>query len=181
MKLVKGAMMPDFVYASPYSEGEKHFADFANGKKTYVVFLRYYGCTVCRLDLHIYGQRMAEFAEKGAQLMVVLQSDPNLVATEAPAGTFPFEIACDPSQNVYKQFEIEPAKSMLKLIGGGLMQSVKKMKAAKQFGFEHGEYEGNEQQLPAMVLVNEKGEIEFSHYAKHLTDLPGVDEMLAKL
>ncbi len=181
MKLVKGAQMPDFVYASPYSEGEKHFAEYANGKKTFVVFLRYYGCTVCRLDLHIYAQRMAEFAAKNTQLMVVLQSDPALVNTEAPQGTFPFEIACDPAQNVYKQFEIEPAKSMLKLIGGGLFSALKKMKAAKSFGFEHGEYEGNEQQLPAMVLVDEKGDISFSHYAKNLADMPGVDEMLALL
>ncbi len=181
MKLTKDIKMPDFVYASPYSEGEKHFADFANGKKTYVVFLRYYGCTVCRLDLHIYGQRMKEFADKDTQLMVVLQSDPDLVNSEAPQGTFPFEIACDPQQNVYKQFEIEPAKSMAKLIGGGLFKAVKKMNAAKKFGFEHGEYEGNEQQLPAMVLVDENGDIIFSHYAKNLADMPSVDEMLAKI
>lgn len=181
MKLVTGKTMPDFNYLSPYAEGEKKFSDYAQGKKTFVVFLRYYGCTVCRLDLHIYAQRMAEFTAKGAQLMVVLQSDPNLVKEEAPLGTFPYEIACDPTQAVYKQFEIEPAKSMLKLIGGGLVSAVKKMNAAKKFGFEHGEYEGNEQQLPAMVLVDENGIITFSHYAKNLVDLPGVDEMLAKL
>ena len=181
MKLVKGKSMPDFSYLSPYSEGEKKFSEYAQGKKTFVVFLRYYGCTVCRLDLHIYAQRMAEFAAKGAQLMVVLQSDPNLVKEEAPLGTFPYEIACDPSQAVYKQFEIEPAKNMLSLIGGGLVSAVKKMNAAKKFGFAHGEYEGNEQQLPAMVLVDENGTITFSHYAKNLVDLPGVDEMLAKL
>ena len=181
MKLVKGAKMPEFTYLSPYSDGEKKFSDFAEGKKTYVVFLRYYGCTVCRLDLHVYAQRMKEFADKGAQLMVVLQSDPALVKDEAPLGTFPFEIACDPAQDVYKKFEIEPAKSMLAMIGGGLFKAVKKMNAAKKFGFEHGEYEGNEQQLPAMVLVNENGTIAFSHYAKNLVDMPDVDEMLSKL
>jgi len=181
MKLVKGAMMPDFTYLSPYAEGEKKFSEYAQGKKTYVVFLRYFGCTVCRLDLHIYAQRMKEFADKDTQLMVVLQSDPNLVKEEAPLGTFPYEIACDPSQAVYKQFEIEPAKSMAKLIGGGLFKAIKKMNAAKKFGFTHGEYEGNEQQLPAMVLVDETGKIVFSHYAANLADLPGVDEMLAKL
>ena len=181
MKLVKGIKMPDFTYLSPYAEGPQSFETFAEGKKTYVVFLRYYGCTVCRLDLHIYAQRMAEFAAKDAQLMVVLQSDPNIVKGEAPEGTFPYEIACDPTQAVYKKFEIEPAASMGKLIGGGLFKALKKMKAAKKFGFEHGEYEGNEQQLPAMVLVDENGTITFSHYAKNLVDLPGVDEMLAKL
>lgn len=181
MKLTKGAAMPDFTYLSPYSEGEKKFSEYAQGKKTYVVFLRYYGCTVCRLDLHIYAQRMKEFREKDAQLMVVLQSDPDLVKNEAPSGTFPYEIACDPSQSVYKQFEIEPAKSMAALIGGGLFKSLKKMNSAKKFGFEHGEYEGNEQQLPAVVLVEADGTISYAHYAKNLSDMPTVDEMLNKL
>ena len=181
MKLNKGIKMPDFQYLSPYTEGPQSFSEYANGKKTFVVFLRYYGCTVCRLDLHIFAQRMAEFTEKDAQLMVVLQSDPNLVKEEAPQGTFPYELACDPAQEVYKKFDIEPAKSMGKLIGGGLFKALKKMKVAKQFGFEHGEYEGNEQQLPAMVLVDENGIVTFSHYAKNLVDMPSVDEMLAKL
>ncbi|MBQ3587130.1 MAG: AhpC/TSA family protein [Oscillospiraceae bacterium] len=181
MKLTKGLQMPDFTYLSPYAEGEKTFADYAGGKKTFVVFLRYYGCTVCRLDLHIYAQRMKEFADRDCQLMVVLQSDPALVKNEAPLGTFPFEIACDPSQAVYRQFEIEPAKNMAALIGGGLFKAVKKMNAAKKFGFTHGEYEGNEQQLPAMVLVDENGTIAFSHYAKNMTDMPSADEMLAML
>ena len=107
MKLNKGVKMPDFQYLSPYAEGPQSFAEYANGKKTFVVFLRYYGCTVCRLDLHIFAQRMAEFTQKGAQLMVVLQSDPNLVKEEAPLGTFPYELACDPSQDVYKKFDID--------------------------------------------------------------------------
>ena len=181
MKLIKGAKMPDFSYLSPYAEGEQSFAEYAQGKKTFVVFLRYFGCTVCRLDLHIFAQRMKEFQAKDCQLMVVLQSDPDLVKDEAPAGTFPYEIACNPSQSVYKQFEIEPAKSMAALIGGGLFSAVKKMSVAKKFGFSHGEYEGNEQQLPAMVLVDENGTIAFSHYAKNMTDMPSVDAMLAML
>ena len=181
MKLIKGAPMPDFTYLSPYSEGEKSFTEYAQGKKTFVVFLRYFGCTVCRLDLHIYAQRMAEFAAKDCSLMVVLQSDPDLVKEEAPLGTFPYEIACDPSQAVYKKFEIEPAKSMAALIGGGLFKAVKKMNAAKKFGFSHGEYEGNEQQLPAVVLVDENGTVAYSHYAKNMTDMPTADEMLAML
>ena len=180
MKLVKGTKMPDFTYLSPYAEGEKSFAEFAQGKKTYVVFLRYYGCTVCRLDLHIYAQRMAEFAAKDCNLMVVLQSDPNLVKEEAPLGTFPFEVACDPSQAVYKKFDIEPAKSMLALIGGGLFKALKKMKSAKAFGFEHGEYEGNEQQLPAFFAVDGEMNVLEAHYARNLGDMPMANEVLAK-
>ena len=179
MKLEKGVKIPDFEYRSPYREGRQNFEAFAGGKKTFLVFLRYYGCTVCRLDLHIYGQRFKEFEDKGVNLGVVLQSDPALVANEAPEGTFPFEVMCDPSQGLYEKFEIKPAKSMLALVGGGLPKALKKMKAAKQFGFTHGEYEGNEQQLPAMFLIDGDGTVLYSHYAKSLADLPDVDRMLA--
>lgn len=181
MKMTSGRQMPDFKYLSPYKEGEQSFADFARGKKTYVVFLRYYGCTVCRLDLHIYAQRFKEFSDKGVQLAVVLQSDPALVKSEAPEGTFPFEIMCDPSMDVYKQLEILPAKSKLALAGGGFLKTVKKMNAAKSFGFEHGRYEGDELQLPAVALISREGVIEYAHYAKNLSDMPTAEEMLAKL
>ena len=181
MKLVQGKVMPNFTYLDPYKEGEQNFADFANGKKTYVVFLRYFGCTVCRLDLHVYAERMKEFADKNTQLMVVLQSDPKTVSEEAPEGTFPFVIACDPSQAVYKEFEIEAAKSKGALVGTGVFKALKKKKAAEKFGFQHGKYEGNEEQLPAVVLVDENGKIAFSHYAKNIVDMPSVDDMLAKL
>lgn len=181
MKLEKGLSMPDFSYLNPYKCEEQKFSEFAKGKKTYVVFLRYFGCTVCRLDLHIYAERIKEFTDKNAQLMVVLQSNPKIVADEAPEGTFPFEIACDPTQSIYKEFEIEPAKNKLALVGSSPFAAMKKMKAAKKFGFQHGEYEGNEEQLPAVVLVDENGNITYSHYAKNLVDIPSVDEMIAKL
>lgn len=181
MRLAAGMKMPDFEYLSPYRDGVQKLYSYRGAHRTYLVFLRYFGCTVCRLDLHIYANRMKEFEEKGARLMVVLQSDPSLVKEEAPLGTFPFEIACDPSQALYKQFDIAPAKSKLALAGGGIFRLLKKMKAAKSFGFEHGTYEGDEQQLPAIFLLDDSGVITYSHYAKNLADMPSVDEMLAKL
>ncbi len=178
MKLLQNQTMPDFEFLNPYKEGTQNLYSYLNGKKTAILFLRYIGCTVCRLDMHIYTQRYREFLEKDAQLIVVLQSNPNIVADEAPEGTFPFLVACDEEMKVYKEFEIEPAKNMLSLIGGGFFSTVKKMKAAKKFGITHGEYEGVEEQLPALFIVDENKNITFSHYAKNLTDMPSFDEML---
>ncbi len=181
MKLKEGRVVPDFNYPDPYGEGEKNFYDFAGDGKTFLVFLRYYGCTVCRLDLHVYGQRYREFLDKGAKIAVVLQSDPDLVAREAPRGTFPFEIICNPGQELYRQFEVEPAKNKLSLVGSNPFKALEKMRAAKKFGFEHGEYEGNEQQLPALFLLNGDKKVLYGHYAAGIADMPSVDEMLAKL
>ncbi len=173
-----GEKLRDFKYLSPYSEGEKSALEYLNGKKAFVVFLRYYGCTVCRVDMHNFTKSFPRFREKGIDLCIVLQSDPAVVREEAPEGTFPFEIMCDPGQDVYRQFEIKPAKSKLGMVAGNLSGRLKKMKEAKSLGFEHGKYEGNEQQLPAIILVDESGTIIYSHYAKNLADMPSVDEML---
>ena len=45
-------------------------------------------------------------------------------------------------------------------------------------GFSHGDYEGNEQQLPAMFIVDEDRTINYVHYAKNIMDMPTVDEVL---
>lgn len=42
-------------------------------------------------------------------------------------------------------------------------------------------YEGNEEQLPAVVIVDENGVIKYSHYAKNIVDMPTVDEMVNML
>ena len=49
---------------------------------------------------------------------------------------------------------------------------------AAALGFSHGDYEGNEQQLPAMFIVEEDGTVSFAHYAKGIMDMPTVDELL---
>jgi hypothetical protein len=59
-----------------------------------------------------------------------------------------------------------------------LQAKIEKVKAA---GFVHGKYEGDENQLPAMVIVEPDGVISYAHYAKNSLDMPTVDEALAKL
>lgn len=58
--------------------------------------MRYYGCTSCRLDLHVYAQRIEEFKAKGAELMVVLQSSPETVAEEAERDFSHLKLPADP-------------------------------------------------------------------------------------
>jgi peroxiredoxin len=181
MKLIEGEKLPEFSYRSPYDEEEHNIYELLGKGKFFIVFLRYYGCTVCRVDMHHYTEKYEEFAKKGRGLAVVLQSDPKVVAKEAPKGTFPFEVLCDPQEEIYKKFEIVPAKSKFALVSKNIFGAKKKMDEAKKLGYVHGEYEGEELQLPAMVLVDKDGKILYSHYAKHLTDLLTPEEMLEKI
>ena len=72
-------------------------------------------------------------------------------------------------QQLFQQFEVIPAKSMLGMLS---LKVFSKMKRAKEAGLTHGKYEGEEKQLPAAFLLSNKGEVIFAHYARNLTDLP---------
>ena len=69
--------------------------------------------------------------------------------------------------------------------GRGIIAALDKLKEkggkAREAGFVHGDYEGNELQLPAMFIVNEDGVVEYANYARNIVDLPTVDEVLAML
>ena len=56
----------------------------------------------------------------------------------------------------------------------------KRSKAAER-GLVHGEYEGEELQLPGMFLLDKEMNVLHAHRAKTLTDMPDVDAMLAMI
>jgi len=134
-------------------------------------FMRYAGCTVCRVDLHELKERIGEFEAAGARVVVVLQSVPERAA-EVEAS---FEIVCDPEGALYRKYDILPAKNKLGILSAALPGKLKK---AKKLGLEHGAYEGDEQQLPALFVLTPDGTVKYARYANNLTDLPELDEML---
>ena len=56
-----------------------------------------------------------------------------------------------------------------------------RIKKAGKLGFEHGDYEGDEMQLPALFLLDQDKTVTYAHYAKSLSDMPEVSEMIALL
>ncbi len=176
MRLKKGDLFPSFTYINQNREVcniEDIYVKFDN---TVVLFLRYYGCSVCQLDLLEYKDRYNELKSKNAEVVIVLQSTPE--SLDKQAGEFPYQIICDSEMELYKKFEIKPAKSTFGMLSLKLFSRLKKVKA---LGLEHGDYEGDEKQLPAMFIINRQGDVAFSKYAKSLTDYPTFDELLEKI
>ena len=118
-----------------------------------------------------------KFAQKQINLKVVLQSDPVKLKEKLEENPLPYQIICDPKCDFYKEFEIKPAKSMLKLAGG--LKTVSKISRAKKRGLEHGEYEGDELQLPALFIIDESGTIVYAKYARNLGDFPSAEDIAA--
>lgn len=70
---------------------------------------------------------------------------------------------------------IKVAESLEGLKAGNIAE---KVADAKSMGLSHGEYEGNELQLPAMFIVDGNNKVIYSHYAKDGADIPRAKEVL---
>lgn len=174
-KLTTGQVMPDFSFDTPF-EQDRTLAETAARVtgKTALVFLRYYGCTLCQYDIHQYAQSYGELTKNGGQLLVVLQSDPAALARQITPESLPFEIICDPEQALYHRFEIAPAPSQAKMVSPKTVLKLAKVTAA---GFKHGDYEGDELQLPAAFVVDRGLKLEYVRYGKTVDDVPSSKEL----
>lgn len=177
-KLSVGEKMPQFTYDTPFAAGVSltKTAGRINGK-TALVFLRYYGCTLCQYDIHQFAVRYNSIRTAGGQILVVLQSDPVKLADQLQPQDLPFDIICDPEHKLYREFGIEPAVSMAKMADA---KTIAKIAKAKAGGFKHGEYEGEELQLPAVFVMEPDLTLTFVHYGEAAGDIPEAEE-LAKL
>lgn len=173
----KGDTFPLFTFDTAFQTGLSSH-EVLKGKTVFWV-LRYIGCTVCRYDVHKIAERYPEFTAQNAQVFVIMQSDrrhvqDNLSATDT---VLPFEIITDPEQKIYDLLSVPAAASKEELAADAVRLTEKRNQAIAH-GFSHGDYEGNELQLPAMFVVGENAEILYARYASDITDLPDVDELL---
>ena len=115
-RLAVGEKMLDFTAAGAFGPEEALSSRVGKGK-TAIVFLRYYGCTLCQYDIHTYAEHYQEIVGDTGKLFVVLQSTPESIKKQMTRETLPFEIICDPEGKLYKEFEINPAKDKEELGG----------------------------------------------------------------
>lgn len=176
-KLNTGDLFPDFEVIET-EKGETTIHEIMNGRKTMFIFLRYIGCTVCRYDVHQLMLNYSRFHDLNVEVCVIMQSERETVKNDLKDILLPFPLICDPQQSLYKELEINPASSMQELVGedGAALQT--KAQNAKNAGFTHGIYEGNEQQLPAFFYVDENRNVLHAHYGRTIMDMPDVEAML---
>lgn len=174
-KLIEGGKLPEFTYDTPFAQGcgIAQTAQRVTGK-TALVFLRYYGCTLCQYDIHQFAAQHDKIAATGGQMLVVLQSDPAKLAGQMAQGDLPFDIICDPEQKLYQDFEIPAAPSMAKMAD---LKTIGKIAKATAGGFKHGDYEGEELQLPATFVMGPDLTLSYVHYAKAAGDVPTPEEL----
>lgn len=174
MKLEVGSKMPDFTVDTVFDRSMS-LKGIVGEKKTALLFLRYAGCTLCRFDMMVLKDEYEKILKTGGKVLVVLQSNPDKLSKEIDRDSYPYDIICDPNQELYKQLEIKTASSEAQMIGPGSMEKLMKV---QESGLTHGDYEGNEMQLPAAFVVDNDLTVIYEHYASNITDMPSVYELI---
>lgn len=170
----KNEFIENFKYDTAYETRKDYFKSKGN-KIGVLAFLRYYGCTICQLDIMEFNKLSEKFEEIGTDIKIVLQSTPEIIKEADKEIKLKFEIICDPKQELYEKFEIKGAESLEALKSGKIIEKVTE---AKNRGLSHGEYEGNELQLPAVFIIDENNKVIYSHYAEDGADIPRAREIL---
>ncbi len=173
-RLSEGQIFPNFTLETPFEKNLKMAEIAAQAPKTAMVFLRYYGCTFCQFDMRNYKNLYERITKDGGQFLVILQSDPVKLAGQITPDGFPYRIVCDPEQAMYKELSIEPAASREQMGGPKTMAKIALVRATD---LKHGDYEGNEMQLPAVFVMNEKCELLYVHYGESGGDSPTAEEL----
>ncbi len=182
-KLQVGDKMPSFTFQTESQSGLTTESVLRGGRTVFWV-LRYIGCTTCRYDVHQIAARYGDFQKRGVQVYVVMQSDPAVVREDLKESPLPYHIICDQDQVIYHTLEIPATatkEERMPTSPEDLAKWEAKKQKVKEAGFVHGKYEGNEQQLPALFVVDPDGCVIYSHYAKNSIDMPTVEEMLGIL
>ena len=175
-RLSQGDSAPEFTFNTPWQSGLSFAKSIAPGGAV-LIFLRYVGCPICRLDLAELKTAQPSFAEKDVAVMVVLQSTPESVKAQTSIEDWPITIICDPKQRLYTMYGVE---------GGGFFSYINPMGLGRLFrafgqGFKHGTFEGRETQLPAAFVIGPDKKIRWALYGRYPADTPRPHELLGRL
>lgn len=174
----------DFVFDTPFEKGLRLSEVVKDADKTLLIFLRYFGCTSCQMDMIDLAAEAGSFKAKNTQVLVALQSREDIVKNGVEQFKLPFKIICDPKAGIYSLYEVASAGNKEGLMPKTPEEAAKfaaKRESHAGLGLTHGEYEGDEYQLPAYFIIGPDMELIKSHHAQSIADMPTADEYLKLL
>lgn len=166
----------DFRFDTASETGLLLSEEVQKARTTFLIFLRYYGCTSCQVDLMDLSRAYEQFRARDAQVLVVLQSKPEILQKGIDAQGIPFPLISDPEQKLYGLYNVPAAEGYEGMRGGMTAEAgekfAAKMARAKEAGLAHGEYEGNEFQLPGYFIIDSEMNLLKEHRAQNMADMP---------
>lgn len=172
-KLTIGNRALDFKFNTPWDD-DVDFYDVVGNNPAVLIFMRYYGCPVCQMEMAKIKQEINSAEKKRARVFVILQSAPEIIASLIKEDDFPFTIICDPQGKIFRLYGVEAGGLIKYLHPSGLIAAIK----AVSKGFMHGKFEGKETQLPAAFAMAADKVINYAHHGKNISDMPSLDKIV---
>jgi thioredoxin-dependent peroxiredoxin len=175
-KLMIAKKAPDFQFKTPWSD-ETNYYKAVGSHPAVLIFLRYYGCPVCQMEMVKIKQQIDLVNKIGGRVFVVLQSAPETLACLTKEEDWPFTIISDPQGKVFQLYGVEAGGIIKYLHPAGLIGAIK----AISRGFRHGKFEGKETQLPAAFAMTADKLIKYGYYGENIGDVPSLANMIISL
>ncbi|MEH7224725.1 redoxin domain-containing protein [Bacillus sp. JJ1566] len=174
-QLQKGMQAPNFLIETPWVKSNLN--DILGDKTTILVFLRYYGCPLCQLDIRTLAAGYEKIKENNAQVLVVLQTEADLLKEQIGDDEMPLTLVGDPEHEIFKLYHVHPGKTQEDLVSEEVL---KKINIANDLGITKLENNGkqNELQLPATFIINSNGVLEYVRYGTNAADIPSIEELV---
>jgi peroxiredoxin len=164
----EGVTAPIFELES-YNAGKINL-DELKGQKIVLIFSRYFGCPICQLDLKDLLARKAEIEQKGAKILYITQSGEKVASEYIDKKQIDFPVIPSSKDELYADY------GLAFMTPEAVAQIPAKIKEVREFGFEHGEYEGEEKQGPGQFVIDTNGII--IHAKKGWLDIDSILSVL---
>jgi peroxiredoxin len=148
--------------------------DLSKGKKTILYLMRDYACVLAQYDLFLLSKEYSRITDLNAQALYVIQTRATTAAECLPS-EIPFTVLCDPNGLIHSKYGAGSAET-LESLGNSITMA--RIQSAKDIGFVHGIDEGNNLQLPAVIIYDDYGIARFTHYGKTGEDVPSVSTVV---
>jgi len=177
-KIKKGMQIIDFTFHTPWLKNQVFSHYLKRKRKTILVFMRFYGCRLCQLDINKMIKSYSEFQKRNTQILIVLQTEPSIIRNQHNKSETPLTFICDPNHFLYRLYGLETYNYKDK------PKEVKeKLQLAIDKGYEKVDNNNKEipNQLPATFIMNSNWDIEFAYYGVHTGDVPSIEKLIEKI
>jgi len=144
-----------------------------------LVFLRYFGCPICRQQVIRLRLDRERFERAGMEVVLVGHGSPEDGRRFAEERGVPYRLLVDPTRAAYERFGLTTG-SLMQVFGPQCVAPM--VRAALQPGCRQGlPHGGNLMQMPGAFVVDTDGVVLLAHRSATIADTPTTDQLIAAL
>jgi len=164
-----GDAAPDVVLFLPGS-GDVSLSRYWERHPTVLVFLRYFGCPFCQMQVVALREDQERFSEVGAGIVLVGQGDVSREAAFREARQVPFPILLDGARLAYRAYGLGRATTM-QIFGPRVALPFVRANLHVET-MQRGLKGGSFRQLPGTFVVDTNGLVRLAHRNRTVADNP---------